>query len=265
MILCGYSIVTGGRNAKDAGRIHSAVAIPIPQKDDAIAAKKAAFRDGDKGVWRDVLSQWGPRLLNYARRMLGAGQDSQAQDVVQDSLVSALKAAKNFRGDSSIKAWLFRIVHRRAVDVLREQKRFVALPASNDDGAGSGGGDGLQFNGRGRWAEQPERVAPSDLLDAKRMLAMVRMELDHLPHIHRQVLLLKEVVGLDTDELCEALEITPANVRVTLHRARKALRARVAKASQAGLGTPTSCSADEFRASLKVGEAGPETEKGNRV
>jgi RNA polymerase sigma-70 factor, ECF subfamily len=176
-----------------------------------------ALKAGDGAAWKAVFSEHGPMLLGYATRMLKSR--SAAEDVVQDSLVKAYKAIGKFDGRSSLKTWLVRIVHNRAIDELRHGKRYVDLP--DDDPEAS------YFDQKGRWAGDGPKSSPEDRLDAKRMVARVRTAMDQLPHSHREVLLLKEVHGFSTEDICKALDISPGNIRIRLHRARKALRALV--------------------------------------
>jgi RNA polymerase sigma-70 factor (ECF subfamily) len=146
------------------------------------------------------------------------GNRELADDVVQTALVDVYRTIDTFRGECSIKTWLFRAVHHRAIDELRRRKRFVEV-GSEDLEAG-------YFDGEGRWARScPGRMDAE--LHAKRMVERVREAIDELPHGHREVLLLREVHGLDAAEICETLEISPANLRTRLHRARKALRIAV--------------------------------------
>ncbi|MCP4872073.1 MAG: sigma-70 family RNA polymerase sigma factor [Proteobacteria bacterium] len=181
----------------------------------AAALDIEGLKAGDSGAWREVMSLHGPSLLGYATRMLGSR--TTAEEVVQDALVKAYKAIDRFDGRASLKTWMIRIVHNRAIDELRRNKRYVDLP--DDDPEAS------YFDGRGKWAEG--FPTPEKHIDAKRRLAQVREAMDGLAHSHREVLLLKEVHGLSTDQICEALEISPGNLRIRIHRARKALRAAV--------------------------------------
>jgi RNA polymerase sigma-70 factor (ECF subfamily) len=177
------------------------------------------LKAGDAQAWREAFATYGPRLLGYATRMLG--DRSVAEEVVQDSLVAAYKAIGSFEGRAGLKTWLFRVVHNRSIDELRRRKRFVDVPDEEPEPA--------YFNARGHWAESCPQWADraEEQLDASRKLVVVRREIDRLPHSYREVLLMKEIHGLETSEICEALEISPGNLRIRLHRARKALRAAV--------------------------------------
>lgn len=182
----------------------------------------AALKAGDQAAWREVMETYGAMLHGYATRMLK--DRSAAEEVIQEAIVSVHAGFERFEGRCSLKSWLFRAVHNKAIDELRRNKRFASAPATEEGNWES------RFDSKGSWNEPPApwRSAAAAQIDAKRLLAAVREALPSLPHTHLQVLLMKEVQGLSSDEICDVLKITPANLRVSLHRARRALRLAVA-------------------------------------
>lgn len=184
-----------------------------PEKDMLIA-----FKAGSPEAWRDVLSQYGPRLLAYAHRMLG--DRGVAEEIVQDSLVNIYQNRNNFEGRCSLKSWLFRAVHNRSIDEIRRRKRYIDVGDDPEENF---------FNAAGRWRQDFigfDGLAAKEL-DDRKLVKTVRVEIDHLPHKYREILLLKEIEGLEPEEICAALEISSSNFRIRLHRARTALRAVV--------------------------------------
>jgi len=180
-----------------------------------------ALKAGDSDAWRVVLVRYGPSLLAYATRLLG--DRASGEEITQDSLVNIYRTIDRFDGRCSLKSWLYRAVHNRAIDEIRRRKRYVDV-----------GDQGLEdyFNAAGRWRHDCpgwDGLAAKQL-DDKRLLGKVREQMDCLPHAHREVLFLKEVEGLDSAEICAALEISPGNLRIRIHRARAALRAAVVEA-----------------------------------
>jgi RNA polymerase sigma-70 factor, ECF subfamily len=182
----------------------------------------AALKAGDQAAWREVMQTYGPMLHGYATRMLK--DRSAAEEVIQEAIVSVYAGLFRFEGRCSLKSWLFRAVHNKAIDELRRNKRY-ANAAVTEEGSWES-----RFDSKGSWNEPPApwKSTADAQIDAKRVLAAVRDALPSLPHTHRQVLLMKEVQGLSSDEICDVLEISPANLRVSLHRARRALRLAVA-------------------------------------
>ncbi len=181
----------------------------------------AALQSGDSNAWRKVMEKYGPMLLGYATRLVKSRD--RAEEVVQEAIVSVHGGIERFEGRCSLKSWLFRAVHNKAIDELRRSGRFVTPPANEQDRWEE------RFTDRGGWATPVESWAGSvgARIDASRVIEAVRDELGNLPHTHRQVLLMKEVHGLSSAEICDALEISQANLRVSLHRARRALREAV--------------------------------------
>lgn len=176
-----------------------------------------ALQRGDNEAYSQVLRQYGPMLLGYAARLVGNRDD--AEEVVQEAIVSIYKSIERFKGECSIRSWLFRIVHHKAVDHLRKNARFVRSPNNDDEPMAE------YFTKKGRWNAPVFEWdnSPEAHVNARQMLAIVRKQLDNLPHNYRDMLLMREVYKLDTTEICNALDITPVHARVMLHRARQAL------------------------------------------
>ncbi len=183
---------------------------PDPQK-----TQITALKSGSTAAWRDIFARYGPRLLAYAIRMLG--DKGTAEEIVQDSLVNIYRTIDRFDGRCSFKSWLYRGVHNRAIDEIRRRKKYIDV-----------GEEVLEnhFNEAGRWRHDCpgwDGLAAKQF-DDRRLLKMVEGEIACLPHAHREVLLLREVEGLESDEICNALDISLGNLRIRIHRARAALR-----------------------------------------
>ena len=148
------------------------------------------------------------------------GDRGKAEEILQDSLMNIFKNIDSFDERCSIKSWIYRAVHNRSIDEIRRRKRYVDV---GDDPEKN------YFDTAGHWQEGCTGWDghASKQLDDKRMLDVVSKQIDHLPHAHREVLLLKEVEGLDGKEICAALEISAGNLRTSIHRARAALRSAV--------------------------------------
>jgi len=180
-----------------------------------------ALQAGDQRAWRDTLETYGPMLIGYATRLLK--RRDAAEEAVQEAIVSVHSGMHRFEGRCSVKSWLFRAVHNKAIDELRRNKRYVT-PSDNEDGRWED-----RFDTTGAWTDPPRPWVGSmgAQIDARRVLEAVQQTLPSLPHNHQQVLLMKEVHGLSSDEICDILGISSANLRVSLHRARRALRQAV--------------------------------------
>jgi RNA polymerase sigma-70 factor (ECF subfamily) len=173
-----------------------------------------ALRAGPESAFETMVRVYGGRLLSVARRI--TQNDEDARDVVQSAYLSAFRALKDFEGTCQLSTWLHRIVVNTALMRLRSRRRKpeesieALLPAFQDDG---------------HHVEQFfEWNAPADqLLERKQTRATVRACIQQLPDNYREVLVLRDIEELSTQEVADMLTMTPTAVKVRLHRARQAL------------------------------------------
>ena len=168
-------------------------------------------RRGDARAFEQLALEIERPLYRHAARMLG--QDD-AEDAVQDALLSAWKSLASFEG-TSFRAWVFRIVTNRALDKLRARKRRPELPldppTENDDSSG--------------WAE-PVAAGPelADLAANREALQVVEEALATLPAEQRAVLLLRDVEGFAYEEIATITSSEVGTVKSRIHRGRLAVR-----------------------------------------
>jgi RNA polymerase sigma-70 factor, ECF subfamily len=177
------------------------------------------LRTGDRQAWSEVLRVHLPALVGYATRMLG--DKGRGEDAVQTAVLGVLQTFDRFEGRCSLRSWLFRAVHHRAIDLLRANARYVPMPDQEEP---------TPFNKRGRWAEPVTPWNLDNQLHARRVLELVGVALEGMPHAHREIILLKDTHDLGHAEIAEVLGISVGNARIRLHRARKMLRAQVDRA-----------------------------------
>jgi RNA polymerase sigma-70 factor (ECF subfamily) len=196
------------------GRDMDERAPPPVHLDDGEAELVAALRAGDEDAYEKVVRLYTPRLLATARRIVGNEED--ARDAVQEGFLSAYKGLSGFGGQSRLSTWLHRIVVNAALMRLRGKQRKPERPISE-----------LlpRFYNDGHQAEPAGDWEPADaLLQRKETRALVRESIDQLPESYREVLLLRDIEGLDTGEAARALGVNEGVVKTRLHRARQALR-----------------------------------------
>jgi RNA polymerase sigma-70 factor (ECF subfamily) len=171
----------------------------------------------DPATWVD---QHGDFLYRYAFARLG--NQAAAEDLVQETFLAALRGGKNFFGRSAERTWFVGILKHKIVDHLRRQGR--ERPVSTMNSAGEKGED--PFDKNGWWQVKPARwsVDPSDVLEKKEFWEAFRHCMQDLPQRLRTVFSLREIDELPTDEVCQALKVTPGNLGVLLYRARMGLR-----------------------------------------
>ena len=143
-----------------------------------------------------------------------------AEEVVQDTWLGVLRGIAAFEGRSSVRTWLFRILVNRARTAGARERRSVAI------GDSVPAVDQSRFDATGHWAAPPERWVEEaeDRVDAAKLADRLRSAIGDLPGRQREVVLLRDVEGLSSEEVCGVLEISEGNQRVLLHRARSRLR-----------------------------------------
>ena len=174
----------------------------------------ARLRAGDGAAFEELVRGHGGRMLAVARRFL---PEEDARDAVQDALLSVTRAIDKFEGGSRLSTWLHRIVVNAALMKLRTRKRRPEqsiedlLPSFLEDGHAAE-------------PASPWRDTGLESLERQEVRDLVRASIQQLPESYRAVLLLRDIEERDTHEAADLLDITPANVKVRLHRARQALR-----------------------------------------
>jgi RNA polymerase sigma-70 factor (ECF subfamily) len=194
----------------------------------------AALRSGDEAAFSRIVSDWSRPMLTLARGFVST--QASAEEVVQETWLAVLKGLDRFEGRSSLRTWVFRILVNTAK--TRGVKEHRTLPWSTVGGEDAGpsldpalfqsAGDAYPGHWRAAPSAWPEEVAVEGSVLAGEVRRELRSVLEQLPERQRIVLTLRDVLGHSSDEVCELLEISQANQRVLLHRARTAARAGIA-------------------------------------
>lgn len=183
------------------------------QKERALIERLLA---GEEWAFEEMVRLHGPRMLASARRLLGNEED--ARDAVQEALLSAFRAMGSFKGESRLGTWLHRIVINAALLKLRQERRH-RREINLDDLMPRFRPDGHPEAPAVSWDDHFLKRA-----ETEEMRRQVRGQIDQLPDTHRNVLLLRDIEGLDTRQTAELLDINENAVKARLHRARQALR-----------------------------------------
>ena len=162
-----------------------------------------------------------PALLRFA--MLQLRNDSQAEDVVQDTLIAVLEKPDRFAGQSSLRTYVTGILKHKIIDLLRASKREVRIE-SDDERSDAEVIDAL-FKPDGHTIEMPRQWGDPDAsLEQKDFFRVLEICLERLPAKTARIFMMREWLELDTEEICKELRITAANAWVMLYRARLQLR-----------------------------------------
>jgi RNA polymerase sigma-70 factor (TIGR02960 family) len=189
----------------------------------------ARARSGDEDAFRELTDPYRRELQLHIYRIVGSAQD--AEDLLQETLLSAWRALEQFEGRSSVRAWLYRIATNRSLDALRasrrraDRRRMTEVPEPTRYGAVM-------------WLEPyPDTLlesiadqapGPEARYEAKEAIALAFIVgLQHLPPQQRAVLVLRDVLGFRAGEAAEMLATTEASVNSLLRRAREAFESRL--------------------------------------
>lgn len=171
----------------------------LTEAPDRILAGRAA--DGDLRAFEVLVRRHGPLMRAYATRLLGS--NSEVDDVVQESFITAWEKLPQLADLSAVRAWLMRITNHKAIDRIRA-RHDDKLIADWDDAA-------------------PESLAPDRQAFAHSRRERLLAVLDAMPEAQRQCWVMKEAGGFSYEEIAEELGVPPSTVRGLLSRARKHL------------------------------------------
>ncbi len=180
------------------------------------ASSEKALRRGDHAAFEAMVRREMPRLYRVILRMVR--DEDEARSLVQETFLQAYEGLERFRGDSSFSTWLIGIGINLARSSLRKRKR--------EDVLSEGDIEALQPAFRmGRYVQAPRAWKPLRQAERAERRQFVRSAVSRLPDAYREIITLRDLEELSTEETAEALGITRGNMRVRLHRARQALRA----------------------------------------
>jgi len=194
-------------------------------EDDATIV--ARLRAGDEAMFAELLDGWSQGMLRAARAYVSTV--ASAEDVVQDTWLAVIRGIDRFEGRSSLKTWVYRILVNTAKTRGVRESRTVPYGHAGDGPTV----DPARFRGPGdpypgHWKEfPPVWQTPESAAVSGEVRGRIEAALTELPDRQRIVITLRDVEGYSSEEVCEILEISAANQRVLLHRARAAVRGRL--------------------------------------
>jgi RNA polymerase sigma-70 factor (ECF subfamily) len=163
-----------------------------------------------------------PQLLRFA--MLQLRNATSAEDVVQETLLAALQAGGTFAGQSSVRTWLVGILKHKIIDAIRKQSREQPLEPADDETDIHDLQDAV-YREDGHFREKPADWGnPEAALEQRKFFEVLERCMEGLPKKTARAFMMREVMGLETAEICKELDVTSSNCWVLLYRARMALR-----------------------------------------
>jgi RNA polymerase sigma-70 factor (ECF subfamily) len=194
---------------------HAAAGAKKPPSTENDVELLAHIRAGDERACEELVRQHVGRMLAVARRFLRTEEDS--ADAVQDAFLSAFRSLEKFEGNSALGTWLHRIVVN--VCLMRLRARLRSREVRIDDLLPTFDQSGHHSHPVRAWGDG----ALARLTQAE-IHAHVWACIDRLPDSYREVLILRDIEELDTEQTAQQLGINPGAVKTRLHRARQALR-----------------------------------------
>ena len=176
------------------------------------------LRSGDERAFVGLVERYQEQMLRLATSFVPSR--AVAEEVVQDTWLALLRGLDAFEGRSSLKTWLFSILVNQARTTGTREHRSV--PVADPEPAV----DPARFDTAGSWADPPEHwiEAAEGRLEAGKLADRILALMDELPARQREVVILRDVEEMSSEEVCSVLAISDGNQRVLLHRGRSRLR-----------------------------------------
>ncbi len=174
-----------------------------------------AAQQGDENAFRELVGRYENKVYRLALKMMREPQD--AEDVLQETFINVFRHLDSFRGESEFSTWIYRIATNASLMKLRSKRPIASLdePVDVDE-------ENLPRELMD-WSATPEEMLLSHETRTQMDAALAR-----LPETLRAVFVLRDIEGLNVEETARVLEISQANVKTRLHRARLALREALA-------------------------------------
>jgi RNA polymerase sigma-70 factor (ECF subfamily) len=191
------------------------------------------LRRGDEGAFDELVTTHHSALIRMA---MGHVADREvAEEVVQDTWMAVIEGLDRFQGRSSLRTWIFGIMIHKAKDRGVREKRHTTFSAFESfDDENEEAVDPSRFHQSGEWAghwafpPQPwDEQTPEKLLASQQAVNALNRAIEALPPTLKDVLVLRDVEGVEAKEVCAILKITETNLYVRLHRARERVRRAV--------------------------------------
>jgi RNA polymerase sigma-70 factor, ECF subfamily len=221
------AVIDRGFADKAASKLHQTPTAAGAKTDEALLSRLCA---GEERAFDELVAKHHSALIRMA---MGYVADREvAEEVVQDTWMAVIENLSRFEGRSSLRTWIFGILIHKAKDRGIREKRhttFSAFESCEDDTEEAV--DPSRFHQRGElaghWAIPPQPwddQTPEKLLASQQTINAMNSAIESLPRTLKEVLILRDVEGVDIKEACALLNITETNLYVRLHRARERVR-----------------------------------------
>jgi len=177
-----------------------------------------AINNGRTDLFQTLVEKYQQKLYNFGMRMCGEARD--AEDLVQETFLNVFRYLEGFRYETKFKNWMYRVATTTCIKAKRKPKHAPDYELSLEDYL-PGEGDDLPDQAPG-WAQRP-----LDQLLNEELARRIEQAVLELPKKYRMVAVLRDQEGFSTEETAQILDISVANTKVRLHRARLFLREKL--------------------------------------
>jgi RNA polymerase sigma-70 factor (ECF subfamily) len=179
------------------------------------------LRDRDERAFREMVDQYRDRVYNLTLRMLGNPEE--AEDLAQEVFITVFKSIDNFRGDSKLSTWIYRITANHCKNRIKYLARRYDRRKKEFD-------ERIDRESADAGLTAPTRMPRPDAgIEGKELQAALQTAIDSLDEEQRLLVVLRDVEELSYDEICVITELPVGTVKSRIHRARLALRKKLAK------------------------------------
>lgn len=182
--------------------------------DDQTLVERAVA--GDVAAFEELVSRYENKVYRLAIKL--TRNETLAEEVLQDVFLRVYEKLHTFRGESAFSSWLYRIAANVCFAKLKAEKKHDHADLDSDLPQAEAGGLGFD-----PWLESPDRTLLSN-----EAIEFINAAIEHLPEDFRVVLLLRDIEELSNEEVAGILDLSVPAVKSRLHRARLAMRKRLA-------------------------------------
>jgi RNA polymerase sigma-70 factor (ECF subfamily) len=196
----------------------------VGQSEEAIEQRFIErLKSYDERAFNELVQSYEQRVFRLVFRMLG--RRDEAEDMTQEVFVQVFKAVAQFRGDSKLSTWIYKI----AVNLCKNRSKYLARRKSDAQQELPAGQDRADWN-RAKGVTSGEVARPDQLALGHELEHIVRSSISQLEPEFREVLVLRDVEDLSYDEIGEITGLAEGTVKSRIHRARAMLKEKVERA-----------------------------------
>jgi RNA polymerase sigma-70 factor, ECF subfamily len=180
------------------------------------------LRRRDERAFNELVEGYQDRVYRLVFRMLG--RPDEAEDMAQEVFVQVFKAIDSFRGDAKLGTWIYRI----AVNLCRNRSKYLARRKTNSQQEYDSGAEGQEL-ASSEGVTVGETAAPDQLVQGYQLEAIMQQCIRELEDDYRDLIILRDVEDLTYEEIMDITGLPEGTVKSRIHRARGALKARLAR------------------------------------